>query len=114
MDRITLGKITDRIMARVENTLDRPAVFDAVRIISNEIKQALLRDDIVFVKNFGTLSVIEKDFNYAMHEIQTGKYSVHGKKRRIHFYISKSMKRLLAEKKQRLSEKLLDNYEKDE
>lgn len=102
----TLGRreITSQIYNRLDKSIKRKYIADAVNVICEELSEAFSRNESISVKNFGTLN----PYLFHSHKglnVQTGEISIHPEFWSVKFHTHASFEKLLEERKERFTSK---------
>lgn len=97
-------EITSEIYVRVDKSIKKKYIADAVNVICEEIGNALSRNESLSVKNFGTLNPY-LFHSHAGFNVKKGEVDVYPEFWSVKFHAHASFEKLLAERKDRFSAK---------
>ena len=91
-------RLADRVHDRVSGIIDRKDIYDAVKVVTRELSQAMIADEQVRVKNFGTL-VPHVLGSHTVRHVLTGQLVQARRSRTVRFYPHAALVRLLKERR---------------
>ena len=90
--------LTDRIHERLGGTINRKDIYDSVKVVTRELSRAIVEDEQVRVKNFGTI-VPHTLGSHTVRHVLTGQLVQAKETRTVRFYPHAALVRLLRERR---------------
>lgn len=91
-------KLADRIYDKLGGILDRKDIYDSVKVVTKELSRAIVDDEQVRVKNFGTI-VPHTLGAHTVRHVVTGKLVQAKATRTVRFFPHAALIRLLKERR---------------
>ena len=95
-------ELSDRIYDKLNGTIDRKDIYDAVKVVTKELSRAMADDEQVRVKNFGTI-VPQTLGSHTVRHVRTGQLIQAKGSRTVRFFPHATLVKLLRERRSRFS-----------
>lgn len=93
-------RLTDRIYDKLDGTIDRKDIYDAVKVVTKEFSRAMVDDEQVRARNFGTI-VPQTLGSHTIRHVRTGQLIQAKSSRTVRFFPHATLLKLLRERRAR-------------